>query len=213
MISSSLQSVSAWRSARFPWTRFLPLAALLVWAAAPAGSTSVAALVAQLVIAVTLIAQFRLWDDLVDRTRDRVVHPERIVARAASVVPFAQTVGLLCAGNAIALAVLHGVPTLAGFVLLNAMAALWYASHRRRELIHVFVLHLKYPAFVLLLSPAGVGAPFAGAAIVYATLVGYELLDESRGGLSLARAVAWLRYLPFALASLGLMFVTWRELA
>ena len=204
-LNSSLELVSDWRSARFAWTRFLPLAALLAWAALTAGDAGIAAAVAALAIAVSLIAQFRLWDDLVDRGRDRAAHPERIVARAVSATPFAQTVGLLFAANAIALAGVHGAPTLAGFLLLNATAAVWYAWHHERKLVHVLVLHLKYPAFVLLLSPAGAVAPLAGAAIVYAALVGYELLDEPR---LRARMVTWLPYLPLALAAIGLMVVT-----
>jgi 4-hydroxybenzoate polyprenyltransferase len=201
--------MSAWRSARFPWTRFLPLAALLGWAALSAGDASIAAAVAALGIAVSLVAQFRLWDDLVDRARDRVTHPERVVACASSSAPFAQAVGLLFAANAIALAGVHGAPTFAGFLFLNAVAALWYIRHRERKLTHVLVLHLKYPAFVLLLSPAGSAAPLAGAAIVYAALVGYELLDKPHFR---ARTVAWLPYLPLVLASIGLMFLTTGEL-
>ena len=253
--ASSLVSVIAWLSTRFPYARFLPLAAFLVWAAACGGRASVATTLSAFVIAASLVAQFRLWDDLVDRGRDAVTHPERIVARAVSSAPFIWSVGSLATANAIALLAVRGAPGVLAFLLLCTIAGLWYRAHRERRLVHLLVLHLKYPAFVLCLAPMfePQGAPLAAAAIVYSALVGFELLDEPRlrtpsGRLLLfasllflafaplgidaashgplaalglvtlvialgvrlrrARDLAMLRYLPFALASIGLTFVT-----
>ena len=253
--ASSLESVSAWRSTRFPYARFLPLAALVVWAAACEGRAGIATTLTAFAIAASLIAQFRLWDDLIDRARDSAAHPERIVAGAASSTPYVWAVGLLACWNAMALVAVRGASGLLAFLLLCAIAALWYAAHCERGLMHALVLHLKYPAFVLLLAPmfAPRGSPLAAAAIVYCALLGYELLDEPRlrtpsgrlllfGSLILlafaplcidgasqgpvaalvlvtlvialgvrlrrARDLAMLRYLPFALASIALTFLT-----
>ena len=197
--ASSLEHVSAWRSTRFPWPRFLALAGLLVWAASSAGGASAAMTAAGFLLAVSLVAQFRLWDDLVDRARDRDAHPQRVIARCASTVPFECGACLLGAANALALFWLHGERVVLAYLLLIAIAALWYLRHRARGLTHVLVLHLKYPAFVLLIAPVAV-APLAGAAIVYVALVAFELLDAS--------AARW-RYLPLALASVDLALLTY----
>lgn len=252
--ASSLESVRAWRSTRFPYARFLPLAAFIVWAAACEGHGGAATALSAFAIATSLIAQFRLWDDLNDRARDLDAHPERVLARAASSAPFVWGVVLLTAANALALAAARGIPGVLAFSLLSAIAALWYAAHRERGVVHALVLHLKYPAFVLLLAPmfACEAAPSAAAAIVYAALLGFELLDEPRlrtpagclllvasatclafvplcvdtaygpaatlglvtlvvvlgARLRRARNLAMLRCLPFALASIGLAFVS-----
>ena len=204
--ASSLESVSAWRSTRFPYARFLPLAALILWAAACEGRAGIATTLTAFVIAASLIAQFRLWDDLIDRARDSVAHPERIVAGAASSAPFVWAVGLLACWNAMAFMAVRGVSGLLEFLLLCAIAGLWYAAHRERRLVHALVLHLKYPAFVLLLAPmfAPGGAPLAAAAIVYCALLGYELLDEPRlrtpsGRLLLFGSLVLLAFMPLCI--------------
>ena len=198
--ASSLESVFAWRRTRLQGARFLPLAAFLAWAASSAGGAAVASTLAACVIALALIAQFRLWDDLVDRARDRNAHPERLLAAAATTAPFDRVLVLLGAANAMAILGMRGVPALLGFLLLSAAAASWYRWHRSRQLTHALVLHLKYPAFVLLLAPPPL-APLAGAAIVYASIVGFELLDEPRlrtpwGHALLAGALLFLACIP-----------------
>lgn len=202
---SSLDRLGAWRATRFPWLRFIPLAAFLVWAAWAGSAASLASIGAAFAIAAALLAQFRLWDDLVDRERDRKAHPERVLARAESSAPFERCAWTLGAANAIALAWTGGVTALAGFLLLCAAAALWYRLHRGRGSLHALVLHLKYPAFVVLIAPPG-AAPAAGAGLAYAALIGFELLHaRSRRG-------AASRYLPFALAAIGLTLVTFGEM-
>ena len=38
-------------------------------------------------IALALVVSFRMWDDLMDRERDRVKHPDRALVRASSLAP------------------------------------------------------------------------------------------------------------------------------
>lgn len=202
---SSLERVAAWRSTRFAWPRFLPLAGLLVWAAFAAGGASAATTAAGFLLAVSLVAQFRLWDDLVDRARDRDADPPRVLAQCASTVAFERIVALLGAANAFVLLSLHGEQALLGYLLLNATAALWYLGHRARGLAHALILHLKYPVFILLIAPPAV-VPLAGAAIVYAAVVGFELLDEPRlharaGRIVLAASLLFLALVAFVAGS------------
>ena len=202
--ASSLESLTAWQRSRLQSARFVPLAALLTWAALSAGGVRFDAIFAFLLSA-ALVAQFRLWDDLVDRARDGAAHPDRALVRATSTVPFDCLLGLIAAVNAIALFALRGAAAALGLVVLSAAAACWYRWHRSRGLTHALVLHLKYPAFVLLLAPVSFW-PLAGAAIAYATLVGFELLDEPG-----SRSSAQRRHVPFAFAAIGLAVITWGE--
>jgi len=216
--ASSLDSLSQWRSTRLPWPRYLPLAALLVWAASSAGGASIASIVAGFFVAFSLIAQFRLWDDLADRARDRARDPQRVVVRAQSIAPFETFVLLLGAANAIALWWTFGAHALAGQLLLMSAAALCYACCQGRGLLHAAVLHLKYPAFVCLIAPPiseGFGL-IRSAVIVYAAMLAFELWDEPQPRDTAPRVhrnaqPGRLRYLPFALAACALAFITWGE--
>ena len=203
--ASSLDALGAWRATRVPLPRYLGLAAFLAWAALCADVTHFAQAATVFVFAFTLVLQFRLWDDLADRTLDRSAHPERILAAAEGVKPFVAAVWLLGGGNALGLASSFETSIGLGFVILNIATAAWYGSHRERGLTHVLVLHLKYPAFVLLLAPAHTAALAIAAASVYAALVAFELLDADR---LRARVNLGLRYLPFAAASMVLVLVT-----
>ncbi len=206
--ASSLDALGAWRDTRLPLPRYLPLAALLTWAASLGNAANMVQAAPDFLLALTLITQFRLWDDLVDRGRDRAQHPQRILAGTVDCTPFSVAVWLLGMGNALALLWLHGVHAGLGFLLLNSVAAFWYRWHRERELAHALVLHLKYPLFVLLIA-----APVTrydtlslAAGIVYAALLAFELLDEPRlragaGRLMLALCLCVLAAAPLAWGS------------
>jgi len=103
MFTSSLESIGAWRAQRLPLARFVPLAVLIAWAAG--GSTVATARGLALIgLALSLIAQCRLWDDLVDRDRDRSAHPERLLAARGPIDVYVNAVIGLGAVNAVALA-------------------------------------------------------------------------------------------------------------
>jgi hypothetical protein len=203
MFTSSLESIGAWRAQRLPLARFAPLAVLIAWAAG--GSTVATARGLALIgLALSLIAQCRLWDDLVDRDRDRSAHPERLLAARGPVDVYVNAVIGLGAVNALALAVLFAWPRALGAAVLFAALALWYRGHRARGLVHAHALLLKYPAFVLLLA----GSPFAhqtlaGSLVVYVAMWAFEILDTRFDHVTTAAT----RYLPFACATAALWVI------
>jgi len=163
-----------------PWPRFGLLALLLAWAAGVGASFDAQAFIVCWVLAFALIAQFRLWDDLADRARDRGAHPERVLARIEDTRAFVVVCIALGSVNAAALFALHGAARVAGLAMLCIGLGAWYRLHTSRELLHTHVLLLKYPAFVLLLAaaPAEPWAMALAAAAVYSAMCSFELLDE-----------------------------------
>jgi len=182
-LQARLEGLQAWRSSRLSGTRFLALASILAWAAWVASDRTYGQSLAMLGIAYSLIAQFRLWDDLVDRERDRELHPERVLCAASDTTPFVAAVWGLGAVNGIALYALNDWVSLSGLFGLNGALGLWYARGASRSLIHDHVLLLKYPVFVMLLaSPASnPGLLVSTSVVVYAALCAFELLDRSAG--------------------------------
>lgn len=176
----------AWRASRLQGSRFLPLAMIVAWAAWLGGDRTQGPSVVMLVVAYSLIAQFRLWDDLVDRERDRGAHPGRVLSGAGDTTPFVATVWGLGVINGIALYALNDWVALSGLLGLHGALGLWYARAATRGMIHDHVLLLKYPVFVMLLaSPASnPGLLVSTSVLVYAALCAFELLDRSVGGWS-----------------------------
>ncbi len=141
-----------------PAGQYGPLA-LFLGTAALAGAKQIGALpsAAALALAYVLVFQFRLWDDLNDRDRDRERHPERVLVQAVSLAPFNALLLCLFGLNLLGIAWLSdgGAATLA-FVLLNAIYLVWY-RWRRDDLdptLSAHVVLIKYPAFVYLLNTA-----------------------------------------------------------
>ncbi len=168
----------AWRAERLSLTRFGPLAMLLAGAAALGSAAGWESFVAGTFIALLLLAQFRLWDDLVDVGRDRSEHPERALTRTnehRSVVAVCVALGL---ANALVLYHYAGSSALTGFVLFNAFLGFWYGLHAGRGPCHLHAVLLKYPVFVLLLgAPAWTMTTLLGAAAIYAAVCLFDLLD------------------------------------
>jgi hypothetical protein len=203
MFTSSLEAIGAWRAQRLPLARFGLLAVLLAGAAC-GGALASARGLAFIALALSLVAQCRLWDDLVDRGRDRSAHPERLLAVGAAAGPFATAVVVLAAANATALGLLYGPQRALPAAVLFAALALWYRRHRARGVLHAHMLLLKYPAFVLLLA----ASPFATQAlavalVVYTAMCAFEILDAHSGS-SLAHAA---RYLPFVCAAVAVFVI------
>lgn len=175
--TSSLDAIGAWRAQRLPLARYAPLALLLAWAACGSAIASPSGLIG-CALASSLIAQYRLWDDLVDRVRDRSSHPERLLARVASASLFVRATVVLAAANVAALGLRHGWLHALGAGALIATIGLWYRFHRARGFVHAHVLLMKYPAFVVLLA-AWPPQPrvLAAALAVYAAMCAFELLD------------------------------------
>lgn len=147
--------IRAYWSERLPVRKMAPLV-LLLTAAARAGRPATDGLVADVVLAFLLSAQFRVWDDLADRRRDAIAHPDRVLVRAPSVWP----VELLCAVLGVTAAIVvslrgaSAVPRVA-LILLNLAVVLCYAIRGARSLATDHALLTRYAAFVFVISRSG----------------------------------------------------------
>lgn len=187
---SSAELITAWTCSRFPLSRYGPLAGLLTAAALTGGGAEgIAGVLERMVLALLLLFQFRLWDDLADRSRDRPAHPERVIAQASSVRALH---GLLAAVTLASVSIVAVRPSVFGTLwpslVLLAGGALYYRIVRPRlsALAAAALLLAKYPGFVWILRPppAARSPVLLAAALVYATFVLFDLTEDDR----LARA-------------------------
>lgn len=145
-----------WRQTRFRAVPFLPLAAALVALARPA-ERGWPSLLALGFLTLTLLAQLRLLDDLADRDYDRTRHPERVLVRASSLLPFqVAAAALALVGLGGSLMLLSPRATLATATLLALMPLFYLLSRLLRlpRLLHAQMVLLKYPALVFVLADA-----------------------------------------------------------
>ena len=174
---------------RFPAKLYLPLA-LFLCAAALAGGRALAPLdlTITLALATSLLFQFRLWDDLSDRERDRLEHPERVLTQTTSVTFFRTLIFAAFLCNSALIAASAGPRwRLELFMLGNISFLLWYRWRRklcRNEVARSHLLLGKYPFFVYLLSgesfqTSGARLPLA-MLLVYLCFCVYELLHDTR---------------------------------
>jgi len=145
---------------RFPASVYLPCAIFLVTAAMAGGrSVSPWRALFSLLPALTLLLQFRLWDDLSDIDRVRAKHPDRVMAREESLTPFISLTAALFAVNLLLLAAWSGpARRLEVFLFLNAAYLVWYHLLKGTLENRVLAGHaalVKYPTFVFLLSGEG----------------------------------------------------------
>lgn len=176
-----------WRylNTRFPAFLYLPCAAFLVIAGIAGGrSLSPAGVALASVFALTLLLQFRLLDDLSDVAKDRRVYPDRVLAQAASLVPFFVMLCLCLVANFALVAAQPG-PGHRSLVLLilNAAAVLWYCGLRgilAGKVLGYHVVMVKYPLFVFLLSGDSRNGwrLFLAMAMVYLCFSIYEALHD-----------------------------------
>lgn len=207
--------LSQWRRTRLKSVPFVPLAVALLALAWPAGR-SWPALFALGLLALALLTQLRLLDDLADREHDRAHHPERILVQATFLLPFqvaASALALFGLGGSFLL--LSPRATLATAVLLALMPLFYLLSRLLHlpRLLHAQMVLLKYPALVFVLADAP-WPPEANLLRRLATtflLVGiYELAEDGelrarRGGSTL------LAIYTFLLATLWI-WPLWRPL-
>jgi hypothetical protein len=179
---------------RFPLARFLPLSVGLTIAASP-GRYDIVTMIGDVLTALLLLAQFRLWDDLADRPADTIKHPERLLVRVPSVDPFVR----LCVAIGFANLTVSAVRDASGIALavlatLHLVTGAWYLSRSHRSLSGDQLLLAKYPAFVLTLAGARIlEAPALGvlaAAVVYITASAYEAWHDPASPL---RATSFIR--------------------
>lgn len=172
---------------------FVPLALLIAetaWLAAPGAERSAASFGLCAMQALLFVLALRVWDDMQDRSRDAVAHPDRITVRVRQVGPFvgltavlAMVAGLSLVGTT---AALERITILAAIVLGLLM---WYRTRpAETSRLGAIVLVAKYPALAIALAP-GLGelTPLratAAAGTLYLIACVYELLEDRHRGIS-----------------------------
>jgi hypothetical protein len=128
-----------------------------------------------LVLMGLLVLQFRVWDDLEDRERDRRVHPYRVLVRAQP-APFwwAMVILAFVAAQLIRTLTVAGSPALTTFFCLIVAGFMAYRVIRDfvsdRAWSH-WILLAKYPAFVAIVALAH--GPVARSRLIVAAAVAF----------------------------------------
>ena len=126
--------------------------ALVIVGASQLAAQSWRSVVADAFLAIVLLAQFRIWDDVADRERDAITHPERVTVRATTLVPLVVASALMGLGGFAIVVLRSSSPATANALAgLNLMMALWYWGRGARSLLGDHVLLAKYPMFVLII--------------------------------------------------------------
>lgn len=197
---------------RLPARIFVPLAGVLALAARADVAPSISGFAADAGIALLLVAQFRLWDDLADRSHDAVEHPDRVLVRAPSDTLFRRScVGLALVNAAAVFLVYDSRVALGTLLMLDLGMACWYLRRGPRSTVGDHVLLLKYPLFVLLIAaghriehPRQVGS---SAAVVYLAACLYEAIHDpsspAAANRTLVACEASLLVVSFALFAIG----------
>jgi hypothetical protein len=148
--------VGAYLGERFSPRVFTPMAVVIAGAAS-GGELSISRLCLDAQFALLLLAQFRSWDDLADRSRDAVSHPERVLVRAISTAPLVAFSGALAVLN-ICLAIERDASGIAVAVLVALIGVLgaWYSLRTARTAAGDHLLLSKYAAMVIVVAGARV---------------------------------------------------------
>ena len=170
--------IRAWLAERFRPELFLPLA-MVIAAAAAGWEVAPGPFAIDLVAALLLLAEFRLWDDLADRPADRLTHPHRSLVRASSTRVFVRVCLMLAGANLVWTIGQAGVGiSLAVLVGLHVALGRWYWRRTARTIAGDQLRLVKYPAFALVLAGSRLEvAPLAitlSAAAIYTGASIYE---------------------------------------
>lgn len=196
---------------RFPATQFVPLAVFVATAGlAPAPPEPLARWIMAVMLSFMLILQFRLWDDIADRERDRLKQPERVLCRTSDIKPFLIAATILPLINGILLAWYQGhINWIPAYLLLCASLLAWYRlrpSSASPGLLNSALVLLKYPFIAWLVSTAAedpvMPLIFSCLFSVYLIFIIFEILDDPALGQQHG-AISGL------LTSLGLLLCIW----
>ena len=190
---SSIELVGRYLAERGRPTVFVPLALLIAetaWLAGPVVERSAVSFGLCAMQALLLILALRVWDDVQDRPRDALAHPDRITVRVQRVGPLA---GLSAVLAMVAGLSLVGATALAARIAILAAIVLgllvWYRTRPvETSRLGAVVLLAKYPALAIALAP-GLSdlAPMravAAAGTLYLIACAYELLEDRHRGIS-----------------------------
>jgi 4-hydroxybenzoate polyprenyltransferase len=138
--------------------RLVPAVLLVVVATlAGRGWSGIPALATDTLLALALIVAFRIADDLFDRERDRVTHPDRVVVRATSTVSLRAAGFIIAFGALLAIHRINGHGAAVLVWLYIAFLGISYRLRGRRSPAAERILLLKYGVFTLAL----IGLPVA----------------------------------------------------
>jgi hypothetical protein len=173
---------------RFVLSPLIPAGVLLAFAASWSAATdplwwieTLLAFWINLPSALLLLAQFRLWDDLADRERDKRDHPERVLSTAEPW--FFVATALALAGANLWLAYAGRPPQhLLVIVALNIAAICYYSCRPLlRTAASDALLLLKYPAILLVLPVNQLGRLELAITVLttYAVAFAYEVWHDA----------------------------------
>lgn len=173
---------------RFPLGMFLPLAMFLYVASLATGwPTSPLSWVASFLFAISLLFQFRLWDDLSDIANDRLDHPKRVLSQASSLTSFRWVLIATFVLNSSIIVLTKPWSGVIAFLMLNAAFLFWYWLKNEIQISDVANYHvvlIKYPVFVLLLGSMESNLSIqlcCAMCLVYLCFCVFEVLhDQSR---------------------------------
>ena len=185
--------IAAYLRERFTLRLFLPLAVFIGLATASTGRPW-ETLALDAGYALLLLVQFRVWDDLADRSRDAVSHPERVLVRAPEVTPLIALCGGLAVLN-ICLAVWRDASGLAVslLALLNLALGAWYSSRGRRRTSSedpscLLAFLAKYPAILFIVAGARLASSpmqtMSAALLLYVIVCAYEAWHDPKSPLA-----------------------------
>lgn len=174
--------LAAYTRTRLLRPRIVALAAIVGACATAASAARFEAAPLSAILALALVWQFRLWDDLEDLAYDRAHHPQRVLASTGDLRTFwsALALSMVALGAALALKqnALHAL-LYSGFVAALAVAYRLLAARPSRRLLRSHLVLAKYPVFVWLAasSPESLRALALGAAL-YLALCLIEIIDD-----------------------------------
>jgi 4-hydroxybenzoate polyprenyltransferase len=149
------------------------------------------------VIALLLIAQFRLWDDLADRELDRLTHPDRILVRAERIGPYVTVCVALAIVNLVASAWRGGWLGVGVLAALDGSFVAWYAGRSsQRTVIGALWGLAKYSVFVIVMAARSsiFSHLLPAASVIYVVACAYETLHDASSPLARFTRVAVLRW-------------------
>jgi len=167
-----------------------------------------------IVLAASLVMQFRLWDDLSDVDSDRSFFPDRVLCQAKSLAGFRIVLGLSFVVNVTLLAAYKAELAVITFLVLNFLVLAWYSFRGRVRFSSVFsqtIVLLKYPVFVYLLGsyPGGAERMLNSSysmSLTFLCFCIYELLHDSRVG-PIKRVQKWLMIDMVAMVLIGILML------
>lgn len=184
---SSNKWLALYIQTRFPVSRYVPLSFFLAAAGlAPVTPVPHVRWIFGPFLALSLVLQLRLWDDIADRDHDRKMHPDRVLCQAEDLRPFVVAAFGLFVLNGFLILVYHsGIAKLLAYLTLCACLQAWYclrSSVARDSVVNTLYVLLKYPVVAWLVSVSTADRHLTLLLLclfsVYLISIIFELLDD-----------------------------------